>query len=421
MNSNASGIGNSGVNSSVSDGGATVSKQNVCKENWNGSIPVRLSLAPTSLSCSTMPLPYHCMLSRMTFLHIGLKPYVLRLYKFAPQLFFTQNNQCSTTEEEDPENTAQDSNNHRKHVSVESHDETDENKVKQQQENAPGDEIGDKNNSKSISGDDNPSDSQSNNNPKGNGKNKYNTEVDDSNCNNEDAAIDDPVCWFEDEETGLALRWHLFVGVLWDMLQQQPLSRKKRRLPWNIRVHFTSYPQSELLQFSDHTPVSVTVQKFYNNSLKQALFLQFGTSKKAMSISKSDHVQIWESIVSSKWVSYQEINHDLQVRIPIDTQVPKETKISPSIYEATNVNDIPSADNCTNDHYKILQNVPVRIMVDGKPFLQKKCPPFVDLTSDDQYLNHDINYPFNNHDDQDPPPPDCCQRPPLRRGLQCCR
>ena len=53
-------------------------------ENWNGSIPVIISLAPTSLSSPTIPPPIHVLLSRHTFLHIGLKHAVMRLHKFAP-------------------------------------------------------------------------------------------------------------------------------------------------------------------------------------------------------------------------------------------------------------------------------------------------------------------------------------------------
>ena len=52
--------------------------------NWSGSIPVRLTLAPTSISSPTIPPPVHILVPRNTFLHAGLQAAVQRLHPFAP-------------------------------------------------------------------------------------------------------------------------------------------------------------------------------------------------------------------------------------------------------------------------------------------------------------------------------------------------
>ena len=64
-----------------------ISQFQVQSENWSGCIPIQLSLAPTSLSSPNMPCSIHVLVSRHTFLHVGLQEAVLRLYKFAPVSF----------------------------------------------------------------------------------------------------------------------------------------------------------------------------------------------------------------------------------------------------------------------------------------------------------------------------------------------
>jgi len=204
-----------------------VSSFQIQSENWSGSIPIVLSLAPTSLSSPSMPSSIHVLVSRHTFLHVGLQEAVLRLYKFAPVSF------SSLIQREEP---------------------------------------GEDNTAEITTGKTMP-----------------------------DSEHHYPVCWFEDEDTQFALRWHLFVGVLWDM--------KKSTLPWKIRLHFTQYPSSQILPLDS---VLQTVERYYMNSLKQALFLQYSTNKVAMSMSKQTHGKIWDSIITNNVQLYQQVNGDLQ-------------------------------------------------------------------------------------------------------------
>lgn len=121
---------------------------------------------------------------------------------------------------------------------------------------------------------------------------------------NHDSQQQYPVCWFEDEDTQFALRWHLFVGVLWDLK-----STSKKTLPWKIRLHFSQYPSSQILPMDN---VLETVECFYMNSLKQALFMQYSSSKVAMSMSKQTHEQVWDAITTNNFQLYHQVNADLQ-------------------------------------------------------------------------------------------------------------
>ncbi len=61
--------------------------ETVKRINNEGRIPVVVTLAPTSLSAPTGPLPLHLMVSRQTYLHLGLSTAIRRLHQFAPIAF----------------------------------------------------------------------------------------------------------------------------------------------------------------------------------------------------------------------------------------------------------------------------------------------------------------------------------------------
>lgn len=244
-------------------------------ENWNGSIPVIISLAPTSLSSPTIPPPIHVLLSRHTFLHIGLKHAVMRLHKFAPPTI-----SFSRRVVEEPD------------VGTRSQGEEDD-------EQSSGD----------------------------------NTRDEPTKEKTEEEEIY-PVCWFEDEATELPLRWQLFAGILWDSHQS---ATNNKNLPWKIRLHFTSYPSSQLLELDPASGVLTTVERTFKNSLKQALVLQHGHAKVALNMTKQSHQRVWHSIITSKYSVYKPIQEDIQAK-----------------------------DNLTM--------IPVRLLVDSsKPLIQKRC------------------------------------------------
>merc|ERR1712224_1071127 len=90
-------------------------------------------------------------------------------------------------------------------------------------------------------------------------------------------------------------------------------------LPWHIRVHFSSYPSDQLLPLDDCLGdtncsngssycIAVLLRRLFRNSLKQALFMQYGSSKVAMSINKSSHDQIWDALIQSNYELHHDVN-----------------------------------------------------------------------------------------------------------------
>jgi hypothetical protein len=263
--------------------------------NWSGSIPIVLSLAPTSLSSPTVPAPIHVLLSRHTFLHIGLQEAVLRLHKYAPPTFsFTKR------VVEEPDTLGDDS-------SPEDDDTKDEDGS---EENAAANAHNDKTEATTKS----------------------------MTATIKQKSIVYPLCWLEDEDSQLPLQWQLFAGVLWDSYASQ--STGKNLIPWRIRVHFTNYPSSQLLDLdAASSGVLTTVERTFKNSLKQALVLQHGQNKVALNMTKQTHHRIWDAIVTSKYAVYKPIQEDIQ------------------------------AD--PNTH---LAMIPVRLVVGpSKPLIQKRC------------------------------------------------
>jgi Autophagy protein Apg5 len=225
--------------------------------NWDGSIPIQLSLASTSVSSPTIPPPIHTLVSRNTYLHVGLRAAVQRLQSFA--LIISPNVQQGTTmlhaTEPDP--------------SIQSLKEVDglHSSVAHQS----------------------PSDADSN----------LMNQSNNSNNNN----VTYPVCWFEDEETKMALRWQYFVGVLYDMHKNASVA-----IPWKIKLHFTNYPSLQILTIEYPHDILYNVQVFYKHSLKQAMAVISGNSKSAMNVTKESHGLLWDAITNGNYSSYQRVD-----------------------------------------------------------------------------------------------------------------
>jgi hypothetical protein len=236
--------------------------------NWSGSIPVILQLAPTSLSAPTMPSPLHVLVARTSFLHVALESAVMRLYKFAPaSLSF-----ASGMVQNEPEAGLM---------------------MMSQDDDDGGQEVTDTHTTASTAS-------------------QASVAALSALPSISSSPTTYPVCWFEDEDTSMALRWHVFAGVLFDL--KPNVSRGTT--PWKIRLHFTAYPNSQILpleqqQSGNTTTILKQVQHYYTNSLKQALCLQYGNSKPAMNMTRDSHGKLWEAIRTTNYSLYASVSNDL--------------------------------------------------------------------------------------------------------------
>lgn len=268
--------------------------------NWSGQIPVVLELSPSCLSSPTMPPPIHIMVSRQSYLHVALESAVRRLYQFAAPIMisssFLRAKEPMPGENDDDDNDDDDDRNEESKEQTTKTKTENENNVQQETKNYP-------------------------------------------------------ICWFEDEENQMPLRWHLFAGCLYDMMH----SASQNTLPWKIRLQFGgNYPAGILLPLAD--PVLESVERYYRNQLKQALCLETGSTKVALQgLTKQSHEQIWNSICSSNsntnngGVLYHQVN-----------------QIHDSLF-AKDYNNNDNDDDTSNE----LQRLPIRVLLDySQPPLQ---------------------------------------------------
>jgi Autophagy protein Apg5 len=262
------------------------------QEYWDGLIPIQLSLAPTSVSSSPtggLPPPVHVLVSRCTFLHVALESAVRRFHPYAPSIFLTQ-------------------------LSIQEPD------------------IGDSNHEKFLL-DGDAGDAEAGAAPAAPTTTRSSTATDSSLQPEAYPSQRYPICWFEDEETKLAVRWHLFVGVLFDMLHPETEeSRRKRRtlssssstssssLPWKLKLHFNNYPSSQLLPLEEENVLS-SVQFSFRSAWKQALTILTGNSKCAMQMTKESHGLVWEAIASGDCELYHRVDLSTMTAVAIPIRV----------------------------------------------------------------------------------------------------
>ncbi|KAK9088914.1 hypothetical protein Scep_027996 [Stephania cephalantha] len=109
--------------------------------------------------------------------------------------------------------------------------------------------------------------------------------------------------WFEYK--GLPLKWHIPIGVLFDLLCGEP------ERPWNLTVHFRGYPTDLLSPCEDEDSVKWS----FINSLKEAAYIINGNCKNIMNMSQSDQLDLWQSLVNGKIESFLRISSKLKLGI----------------------------------------------------------------------------------------------------------
>ncbi|KAE8150775.1 autophagy protein Apg5-domain-containing protein [Aspergillus avenaceus] len=127
--------------------------------------------------------------------------------------------------------------------------------------------------------------------------------------------------WFSFE--GVPLKWHLPLGLLYDLYAgAEPASKAMNDpddtdwdldnpdsvLPWRLTVHFSDWPDEELVRLDAD---GMVMNDAFINSVKEADFLRNGTAKGIMSLSKEDSSGLWKSVQNVDLASFQRISNIL--------------------------------------------------------------------------------------------------------------
>jgi Autophagy protein Apg5 len=299
--------------------------------NYDGKVPITVTLAPTSLSSPTLPPPIHVLLPRNTYLHIGLSSVIQRLHSFAPTVLSFETGTVKTEPDVGSSPSRGD-------------------------DGENGDAAAAAATATAAS-----SDSASR---------RRNSSI--------DATASIPLCWFEDEDTQMALRWHLFVGVLFDLRPPPPIHSRvfdskshdddddddddgpngvrpanSPSLPWRLRLHFNNYPASQLLPLvgggRPGSNVTAHVQASYKHSLKQALCLCTGSNRAALNLSRDAHGRLWEALATNNYSLWRQVHEE---------------------------GHIPTfGGNASTGAASTPALIPIRLCCNSRPPIQRRCSP----------------------------------------------
>eukprot|EP00164_Ancoracysta_twista_P002485 GFYU01003300.1.p1 GENE.GFYU01003300.1~~GFYU01003300.1.p1 ORF type:complete len:282 (-),score=65.61 GFYU01003300.1:295-1140(-) len=111
----------------------------------------------------------------------------------------------------------------------------------------------------------------------------------------EHAVAGEDQVWFEYD--GKPLKWHLPVGALFDTYSND------RQLPWQLTVHFRNFPSRMLVKIQNDDEVLWN----YCNTLKEASFLKFGSTKSVMELNKTDEELLWDSLRNGLYENFQKV------------------------------------------------------------------------------------------------------------------
>ena len=94
------------------------------------------------------------------------------------------------------------------------------------------------------------------------------------------------------------LRWHLPIGLLFDLCKYHDVRVKQMRLPWLLTVHSIldgeKFPHDVILE----DPSADNMQLMFMHSLKQADYLIHGESNALLALTRAEQVSLWNGLLS---------------------------------------------------------------------------------------------------------------------------
>lgn len=100
--------------------------------------------------------------------------------------------------------------------------------------------------------------------------------------------------WFEHD--GKPLRWNIPIGSLYDFYK----NNTSDDLPFRVTIRFQSFPRSNLVPCLGE----IDTETAFFHSMKQALCLRLGSSRRLMDMSRNGQESLWEGVVFAKFEKY---------------------------------------------------------------------------------------------------------------------
>jgi hypothetical protein len=187
--------------------------------------------------------------------------------------------------------------------------------------------------------------------------------------------------WFE--SNGVPLRWHLPVGVLYDVLMKAKEKDfennsndsndnnnnnnnnndiDKSILPWKIVVHFQSFPAEKIIRFEGLD----SVRWNFMSDLKQAMYVRLRSAKSVLNLPKQEQEQMWEGLKLNDSLKFWKINSKLIIGNYDQKKYGNNNASANNMGVENHQSSSVASDevgNCSNSNNNKLHRLPVRILL----------------------------------------------------------
>ena len=107
------------------------------------------------------------------------------------------------------------------------------------------------------------------------------------------------------------LKWHLPLGLLYDIHVFPGLVGDLSPLPFKLVLHFDNAADNANQSLTIITPTPLILHDFFINSVKEADFVRSGTARPIMSLSTADSKLLWSSTQENDGIAWARVYHSL--------------------------------------------------------------------------------------------------------------
>ncbi|KAI9292579.1 APG5-domain-containing protein [Neoconidiobolus thromboides FSU 785] len=114
------------------------------------------------------------------------------------------------------------------------------------------------------------------------------------------------------EYKGIPLKWHFPVGLLHDLLTHKDKISNIKKDTWEVVIRYGNYPSDKLYRVAKFTAENpLPDSDYFMSMIKESNYIRHGNTKKVMNLTKEEHIQLWESLISHDFKAFWNIQSTL--------------------------------------------------------------------------------------------------------------
>ncbi|CAG0885780.1 unnamed protein product [Cyprideis torosa] len=116
--------------------------------------------------------------------------------------------------------------------------------------------------------------------------------------------------WLESNTFRVPLKWHVPVGVLFDLFGQE-------KVPWELTARFSNFPSNVVMRF----PSKEAVESVFLYTVKEAAAIKQMTAVMSK-MQRQEHSQLWLGLINDRFDQFWSVNRQLMRRSEEDSAKP---------------------------------------------------------------------------------------------------